>query len=112
MQIQIQSPKQSLDRAYLKTKVERAQIELFKANLSQFLNKAKQAIERQESEEHLKNLVKDFLKDTYYKDRYEINTGGRADLVIHHGPTAGNTAAVLMEVKRPGNKAALKEIQA
>jgi adenine-specific DNA-methyltransferase len=53
----------------------------------------------------LKNLVKDFLKDTYYKDRYEINTRGRADLVIHHGPTAQNTAAVLMEVKRPGNKA-------
>jgi type II restriction/modification system DNA methylase subunit YeeA len=105
MQIQLQSPKQSLNKAYLKTKVERAQIDLFKTNLSQFLHKAKQAIERQESEEHLKNLVKDFLKDTYYKDRYEINTRGRADLVIHHGPTAGNTAAVLMEVKRPGNKA-------
>jgi hypothetical protein len=105
MQIQLLSPKQSLNKAYLKTKVERAQVDLFKTNLSQFLHKAKQAIERQESEEHLKNLVKDFLKDTYYKDRYEINTRGRADLVIHHGPTAGNTAAVLMEVKRPGNKA-------
>lgn len=45
-----------------------------------FLNIRK--IDINESEEHSKNIVYDLLKDTYYKDSYEINTYRRKYLVL------------------------------
>ena len=60
MKLLIQSPKQSLNKAYLKEKISRSDIELFKKNLSVLLDK----IKPDESEEHHKNLISDFLKDT------------------------------------------------
>jgi len=56
------SPKQSLNKAYLKEKVTRSNIELFKKNLIEFIN----GINEKESEEYVKNLVTKFLYDTYY----------------------------------------------
>ncbi|OGU13782.1 MAG: hypothetical protein A2076_15400 [Geobacteraceae bacterium GWC2_53_11] len=56
-----------------------------------------------EHEEHLKNIVSDFLKDTWYKQTNEINTSGRTDLVIHNGKSSSDTVGVLIEVKRPDN---------
>jgi hypothetical protein len=58
-----------------------------------------------ESEEHLKNIVADFLKDTWYKPSFEINTSGRADLVIHNGRSSNDPVGVIIEVKRPDNTA-------
>jgi hypothetical protein len=43
------------------------------------------SINESESEEHHKNLLSDFLKDSYYKQIRYINTKGRNDLVIHKG---------------------------
>jgi len=100
MKLDIKSPKKSLNKAYLKEKVGRADIELFKKNLSNLFDR----INEEESEEHLKNLVSDFLKDTWYKDLYEINTKGRQDLVIHSGKTSKEPVGVILEVKRPSNK--------
>jgi hypothetical protein len=60
-------------------------------------------IRSDEHEEHLKNIVSDFLKDTWYKQTNEINTSGRTDLVIHNGKNSSDTVGVLIEVKRPGN---------
>jgi adenine-specific DNA-methyltransferase len=101
MKLLIQSPKQSLNKAYLKEKISRSDIELFKKNLSVLLDK----IKPDESEEHHKNLISDFLKDTWYKDQYEINTKGREDLVIYSGKTSKTPVGVIMEVKKPNNKA-------
>lgn len=89
----------SLNKAYLKQSLKREQIELFKANLSRMLER----IRTDEHEEHLKNIVSDFLKDTWYKQTNEINTSGRTDLVIHNGKNSSDTVGVLIEVKRPGN---------
>ena len=100
MHLQIQSPKQSLNKAYLKEKISRHEMELFKKNLTILLDK----INTQESEEHHKNLISDFLKDTWYKELYEINTKGRQDLVIHTGKTSKTPVGVIMEVKKPTNK--------
>ena len=98
MKLEILKPAQSLNRAYLKQSLKREQIELFKQNLSILFKR----IDEKESEEHLKNIVSDFLKDTYYKNLHEINTSGRKDLVIHNGKTSDNIG-VIIEVKRPGN---------
>ena len=85
----------------MKEKVSRNQIELFKKNLQQLLSR----INEQESEEHLKNVIADFLKDTWYKEQFEINTKDRNDLVIHTGKTTKDAVGVILEVKKPSNKA-------
>ncbi|MFW5832119.1 MAG: DUF7149 domain-containing protein, partial [Prolixibacteraceae bacterium] len=63
------------------------------------------SINDNESEEFHKNLVSDFLKDTYYKQNHFINTKGRNDLVIHNGDKAASTIGVIIEAKKPTNKA-------
>ncbi|NOR45055.1 MAG: hypothetical protein GQ534_05655, partial [Candidatus Delongbacteria bacterium] len=100
MSEQILKPKQALNKAYLKVKPTRDDIELFKSNLLTLLDK----IDIQESEEHAKNIVRDFLLDTYYKGLYEINTKDRNDLVIHSDKTSKSSVSVIIEAKRPSNK--------
>jgi adenine-specific DNA-methyltransferase len=100
MKLTIQSPAKAINKAYLKQSLKREQIELFKTNLGRMFER----IRADEHEEHLKNIVSDFLKDTWYKQTNEINTSGRADLAIHNGTTSATPVGVLIEVKRPGNK--------
>lgn len=101
MTIELVSPKKALNKAYLKEKVSRIQIENFKSTLKVLINK----INERETEEHLKNLVSDFLKNTWYRDNNEINTKGKNDLVIHTGKSSHDPVGVLIEVKHPTNKA-------
>jgi len=100
MKLTLATPEKSLGKAHLKQSLKRDQIELFKANLTRMFER----IRVDEHEEHLKNIVSDFLKDTWYKHTNEINTSGRADLAIHNGTTSASSVGVLIEVKRPGNK--------
>ena len=100
MKLELIKPIKALNKAYLKEKVSRNHIELFKKNLQQLLSR----INEQESEEHLKNVIADFLKDTWYKDQFEINTKDRNDLVIHTGKTTKELVGVILEVKKPSNK--------
>ncbi len=101
MELKLLQPNKSLNKAYLKEKVSRNNIETFKTNLKILLSKINEA----ESEEHHKYPVADFLKDTWYKDLYEINTKGRTDFVIHNGKNTKDPVGVIIEVKRPTNKA-------
>ena len=94
-------PKQALNKAFLKKCVNREELADFSLNLSKLLTQ----INEGESEEFHKNLVADFLKDTYYKSRYYINTRGRNDLVIHNGSDSASKVGVIFEVKKPTNKA-------
>jgi len=100
MKLELIKPIKALNKAYLKGKVSRDHIELFKNNLQQLLGR----INEQESEEHLKNVIADFLKDTWYKEQFEINTKDRNDLVIHTGKTTKEPVGVILEVKKPSNK--------
>jgi len=100
MRLQVLSPAKSLNKAFLKQSLKREEIELFKANLIILFNR----INEKESEENLKNIVSDFLKDTWYKNSHEINTKNRTDMVIHNGKSAADTVGVIIEVKRPANK--------
>ncbi len=100
MKLELIKPIKALNKAYLKEKVSRDNIELLKKNLQLLLSR----INEQESEEHLKNVIADFLKDSWYKDQFEINTKDRNDLVIHTGKTAKEAVGVILEVKKPSNK--------
>jgi adenine-specific DNA-methyltransferase len=94
------TPRKALNKAFLKVKPNRSDIEVFKANLLTLLDH----INDKESEEFHKNLLSDFLKDTYYKQLYFINTKGRNDLVVHNAAQATSSVGIILEVKKPTNK--------
>jgi len=93
-------PRKALNKAFLKVKPNRTEIEGFKTNLITLLDRTND----KESEEFHKNLVSDFLKKTYYDPNHFINTKGRNDLVIHNGHNASSTVGVIIEAKKPTNK--------
>jgi adenine-specific DNA-methyltransferase len=101
MRLLLQPPRKALNKAFLKVKPNRSDIEGFKANLIQLLDRTNET----ESEEFHKNLVIDFLKKTYYDPNHFINTKGRNDLVIHTGNKASSSVGVIIEAKKPTNKA-------
>lgn len=99
-----QSPRKVL-KAFLKQKPLRGEIDMFKGNLIELLDKINllDKQQRSESEEHLKNNLRDFLRDTYYKDGYAINTKDKKDLVVHLGKNTDSDVGVIIEAKRPSN---------
>ena len=104
MKLITQSPKKAL-KSFLKQKPLRSEMDIFKSNLMALLDKIN-TIEKQpkdESEEHLKNNIRDFLRDTYYKDSNAINTKDKKDLVIHLGKTTDSDVGVMIEAKLPTN---------
>ena len=100
MEIKILKPRKALNKAFLKIKPNRTEIDSFKTNLIQLLDRTNET----ESEEFHKNLVIDFLKKTYYEPNHFINTKGRNDLVIHNGNKAKSSVGVIIEAKKPTNK--------
>ncbi|MEI7978320.1 MAG: TaqI-like C-terminal specificity domain-containing protein [Bacteroidota bacterium] len=98
------SPKKAL-KPFLKQRPSESERDKFKNNLIALLDKIS-VIEKQpkdESEEHLKNNLRDFLRDTYYIESNAINTKDKKDLVIHIGKTTDTDVAVIIEAKRPSN---------
>jgi adenine-specific DNA-methyltransferase len=100
MHLNLLNPRKSLNKAYLKVKPARQDIETFKKNLLALVD----GIDEKESEEWHKNQVSDFLKNTYFSPGYYINTKGRNDLVIHNGATQRASVGVILEAKNPANK--------
>ncbi|HED37289.1 MAG TPA: type II restriction endonuclease, partial [Ignavibacteria bacterium] len=100
MVIKILKPRKALNKAFLKVKPNRSEIDNFKTNLIQLLDRTNDT----ESEEFHKNLVSDFLKKTCYEPNHFINTKGRNDLVIHNGDKAKSSVGVIIEAKKPTNK--------
>jgi len=101
MNLNVLKPRQALNKAFLKVKPNRSEIDAFKTHLLTLLDRINDA----ESEEFHKNLVSDFLKDSYYKQAHFINTKGHNDLVIHNGTDAQSTVGVIIEAKKPTNRA-------
>ena len=104
MKLITQSPKKAL-KAFLKQRPSENERDKFKNNLIALLDKIS-VIEKQpkdESEEHLKNNLRDFLRDTFYIDSNAINTKDKKDLVIHIGKSTDTDVAVIIEAKRPSN---------
>ncbi len=100
MKLKKLQPKQSLNKAFLKQRPLRTEIDLFKINLITLLGK----IDEIEREENQKNHIRDFLRDTFYKESNEVNTKGSQDLVIHTGKDNKSNVGVIIEAKRPSNK--------
>jgi adenine-specific DNA-methyltransferase len=95
------SPKQALNKAYLKLRPARRAVESFQTALGTLLDRVNPA----ESEEFHKNLLTDFLNAIGFAPAHYINTKGRNDLVIHNGDSARSPVGVIIETKSPANTA-------
>ncbi len=102
MQLHVHTPAKSLAPAFRTQSLSRDRMERFKQQFA--LLRRRMADAASESEEHLKNIVADFLKEVWYRDTHYINTRDRQDLAIHTGKTAKDPVGVILEVKRPGNR--------
>ena len=100
MHINVVKPRKALNKAWLKVKPIRSEIEAFKTNLVRLIN----SIDNARDEEYHETEVRDFLKNTYYKDRYYFNVKHNIDWAIFNGPKAGDSVGVLIETKKPANK--------
>ncbi len=96
MALIILNPSKSINKAFRKQKPHRAQFDNFKLQLKNLLG----SINERESEEYNKNLVRDFLSNTFYND-FNVNTKGRTDLVVYLGKT--NKIGIIIETKNPSN---------
>lgn len=105
MKLALIEPRKALNKAFLKKKPLRSEIEVFKTNLIALIGKISVIENRpkDESEEHLKNDLRDFLRDTYYRDTNAINTKDKKDLVIHLSKSTDSEVGVIIEAKRPSN---------
>ena len=104
MRLKTTAPEVALKKQLNQT-ISREGMDRFKENLISLLDKI-EIIEKQpkdESEEHLKNNIRDFLRDTFYKGINAINTKDKKDLVIHLDQTTNSKVGVLIEAKRPTN---------
>lgn len=99
MKINIQTPFQALNKSYLRLKTHRMAIDVFKTQFLLLLDRTND----KETEEFHKNLISEFLKETYYKGKHFINTKGRNDLVIHNKETAKTSVGIILEAKKPTN---------
>jgi Alw26I/Eco31I/Esp3I family type II restriction m6 adenine DNA methyltransferase len=95
------SPKKSINKAFLKEKLSRADIDLFKKTTQTFLT---HTATNTGDEEHLKTQVIYWLRDTWFKESFQINPIGKNDLVIHTGKNTSDQVGVLVEVKSKENK--------
>lgn len=91
--------KNSLDKAFRLLKPKRKELDDFKRHFNTLISH----INEQETEEHVKIHLMDFLK-THYHPEYFVATNGRTDFVIHTGPNAQSPVGVMFEVKRPASK--------
>ncbi|RKE82490.1 Eco57I restriction-modification methylase domain-containing protein [Chryseobacterium sp. AG363] len=104
MKINKLEPQKALNPAYKKFKPFRADIDDFSVKLQDCINAINLVDSRNESEEHLKSPISKFLSSTFYSEN-EINTKERIDLAIYLGKDATSDVGVLIEAKKPSNRA-------
>ena len=92
-------PSQAVNKAYLKQSIGETEIIRFKEAMRKMLKN----VNANESEEHNKNIVMEFLLDAFYKNTNAINTKGKTDAAIYASPDSINSnILVLIEAKGPG----------
>jgi very-short-patch-repair endonuclease/type II restriction/modification system DNA methylase subunit YeeA len=108
MELKALKPRKSLNKAFLKLKPNRSDIETFKTNLIELIDRSNP----NESEEFHKNLITEFLRKTYYRQSENfINTKGRNDLVIYNGKDSKNSVGVIIEAKKSSNKSEMLSLE-
>ena len=91
-------PSQAVNKVYLKQSVKENDIVRFKKAMQRMLKN----VNVDESEEHNKNLVMEFLSNAFYKNINAINTKGKTDAAIYaSADSIKSPVLVLIEAKGP-----------
>jgi hypothetical protein len=101
MNLNILKPRIALNKAFLKVKPGRNAIDLFKENLISLIDN----IDEVEHEEFHKIPLSNFFRSGFANYTQFISTKDSIDLVIHNGEDSNSTVGVIIETKRPTNKA-------
>jgi len=96
--------RKALNPAYRKHKPLRKDVTNFIVQLQDCINAVKLSDDNGESEEHIKSHFTAFFNSTFYADNY-INTKDRIDLAIYTENNAKSDVGVIIEAKKPSNKA-------
>ena len=96
--------RKALNPAYRKHKPSRKNVANFIVQLQDCINAVKLSDDNGEYEEHIKSHFTTFFKSTFYADNY-INTKEKIDLAIYTENNAKSDVAVIIEAKKPSNKA-------
>ncbi len=97
MHINIKTIEKTLSLAQLKQNINDNVLTNFHTNLNKMLN----GYNENETEEHNKSILSDFLKDSFYKEKYVVNTKEKIDLAIYKGMSSSDNVSVIIEVKSP-----------
>jgi len=97
MKLELIQIKDSLSKAFQKQSLKRKNIELLKTELTKLYN----YVDDRQDEDYHKNLIADFLKAVYYRDRYIVNVNRKQDLVIKLGNNIQDKVGVILEFKKP-----------
>ncbi|WP_312322466.1 DNA methyltransferase, partial [Soonwooa sp.] len=103
-------PQKALNPAYKKFSPKESEIQSFIEALQKCIKEIKHVDSQNESEEHLKSPIRKFLSSTFYA-KNEINTKDKIDLAIYLGEDSTFDVGVLIEAKRPSNKAEFPTVQ-
>ena len=93
----------ALNKVYLRQKPRTKDFEDFSNQLENLKDSIEKGISLNESEENFKNLINDFLKESFYKRTNLINTKKRIDSAIYKTLDSNSPVQVLIEAKRPGS---------
>ena len=96
--------RKALNPAYRKHKPLRKEVTNFIVQLQSCIDAVKLSDDNGESEEHTKSHFTTFFKSTFYANNY-INTKDRIDLAIYLEDNAKADVGVIIEAKKPSNKA-------
>lgn len=90
-------------KSYISHKIERTDFIKYLQNLRTAYAQVIEAIKTNQNEENIKNTIKDFIKNTFYAERkdIQINVFGQTDYAIKKN----DNIEVIMEFKKPSNKA-------
>ena len=95
------------NESYATSRINSDDFKLFNNNLDKFNNEIKIAVKKDENEEHIKNIINGFLKNTFYADdEYIINAKDNIDSAI----IRNDKLYVIIEAKKPSNKSEMLKV--
>lgn len=107
MNFEIRKPEDTFRDALLYKSVDETELKRFEKALNILIKNVETAKHSNETEEHLKNMLRDFLHEIFYSNYY-VNTKSyvgnhQADLAIYSSNTQNSPVNVIFEIKRPNN---------
>jgi adenine-specific DNA-methyltransferase len=97
--LKTRQPQQSLSAEIIRFRPDESEFDRFKTALNRLLGN----IDEADREKNQENHIRDFLLNTFYKDKNAVNGKGDIDLVIHEGKSEKEKTSVIIETKRPSS---------